>query len=222
MSTIRLMVFATVVMGLASCGCERLNVALNYHEPRPVYRSHIDVGHICTDGCLDHYYNGSEVVVLRGHRHGHGCGHYWDGSHWGVTVSRGHAPAVHVCGPRCHNHFWNGSRLVVLGSGHHHNDSCGHQWDGRHWVVVSRTRHHNDVHVDVAPRVHVTTTHHHGPACGCVYDRSGSKWVKVSAGHIHGAGCGHVHRDGRWSVTIESPNNENRVKIHPRKIKRGN
>ncbi len=177
MSVTRLMMFVTVVVGVASCGCERLNVSMNYHEPRPVYRTQIDVGHICTEGCLDHYYNGSEVVVLRGHRHGYGC---------------------------------------------------GHQWNSSYWVVVSQPQHYDNVQVEVAPRrhnvtprVHVPTTHRHGPACGCVYNRAGSKWVKVSGGHIHGLGCGHVLHNGRWSVIIQSPSHNNRVKIHPRRIRRG-
>ncbi len=166
MSATRILVFTTVVLGVVSWGCRTSRISMIHHEPRPVVYTNVAVGHVCTEECLDHYYNGSEIVVLRRHRHGYGC---------------------------------------------------GHRWDGHNWVVIRRPRRH----ANVAPRVAVTTTHHHGPACGCVYNRAGSKWVKVSAGHIHGEGCGHVFYNGRWSLTTKSPHYKKRDKIYPKRVRRG-
>jgi hypothetical protein len=43
--------------------------------------------HVCTRACRNHYYDGRTVVTIKGHRHGPGCGHYWDGTYW-VRVRR--------------------------------------------------------------------------------------------------------------------------------------
>lgn len=47
----------------------------------------IPSGHRCTADCLDHYYDGSQVVVLKGHRHDRGCGHAFNGTHW-IDIKR--------------------------------------------------------------------------------------------------------------------------------------
>ncbi len=54
-------------------------------SPRSVVRSgrHVRTAHVCTRDCNHHYHDGSKLVVLqKGHRHGPGCGHRWDGHRW--------------------------------------------------------------------------------------------------------------------------------------------
>lgn len=89
--------------------------------------------HVCTPDCHDHFWNGSRLVTLRGHRHGPDCGHVWKGRHW-VAAGRSRGPAEHVCTRDCHNHVHDGRRLVTLRD-HRHGPNCGHTWNGRHWIA---------------------------------------------------------------------------------------
>ncbi len=54
-------------------------------------RSHPErrVRHVCTRECHHHYHDGAKVVTIRGgHKHGRGCGHNWNGTHWVVAGKR--------------------------------------------------------------------------------------------------------------------------------------
>lgn len=64
-------------------------VAAPPHKPAPPPGK--TVAHVCTRACHDHYYDGRRVITLTGHRHGPGCGHYWDGHHW-VTMGKTRLP----------------------------------------------------------------------------------------------------------------------------------
>lgn len=196
------------LIGLAGLlsGCEG-GLAVNYYdEPRAVQ---VTAGHVCGPEC-DHYYDGARYVVVRGHHHHPGCGHILEGSHW---ILVGKAPAsvrgAHVCGPSCHDHYWDGGKIVVIGGKHRHGPGCGHYFDGTHWVLaVSRGPDHAVVEVGKAPatRVHpapervVRIPAPPGDARYYVYDRSGSKWLKVKSGHVHGPKCGHVVVEGYWCL----------------------
>lgn len=43
--------------------------------------------HVCTPDC-SHYYRGGVVVESRGHRHGRGCGHVFDGRRWVARIEK--------------------------------------------------------------------------------------------------------------------------------------
>lgn len=114
---------------------------------------------------------------------------------------------AHVCTPEC-NHYYEGAKVIVVQGGHHHGPGCGHVLEGAHWVVVARLERaptraqppHRVYLPSPPPTKTVVRQHRHGPNCGCVFDRSGSKWVVVGEEHVHGPGCGHVYVRGRWSV----------------------
>ena len=84
-------------------GC--VTVLRHEHYRRPVRRTHVHTTHVhprtvCTHDCPDCYYDGSRVVVIKGHRHGPGCGHHWDGRNW-VVVRKVRPPVgVKVVPPR--------------------------------------------------------------------------------------------------------------------------
>ena len=114
----------------------------------------------------------------------------------------------HICTPAC-VHYYDGARYVVSRGRHHHGHGCGHVFDGAHWVVaVVRTPAPRVVEVHEAPaaRVHpgpvrvVEIPPPPGPVNIYVFDRHGSKWLRIAKGHVHGPGCGHVHVEGRWSL----------------------
>jgi hypothetical protein len=115
-----------------------------------------------------------------------------------VYVDRGH-----ICGPGC-GHYWDGGRYVVVTRGHRHGPGCGHVLTDNRWVVAVSGPHGNAVvaHGDVhpAPVRAVRIPPPPGRADYYVYSRSGSKWVKVRAGHRHGPGCGHIVVDGHWCL----------------------
>jgi len=198
----------SIVVGI-SAGCSDGAVSFHYYDdppPRQVTVVHVEQGHVCTPACAHYYDDGRYIVVKRGHRHGPGCGHVFDGGRWMVAVA---APRhVHVCTHDCHHHYWNGSKLMVL-KGHRHGPGCGHVFDGSHWVVAVAGGPHGGVvkvHKAPAARVHPAPTRvievgpPPGPVNLYVFDRRGSKWLKISKGHSHGPGCGHVHVEGRWSL----------------------
>ena len=123
-----------------------------------------------------------------------------------VTVV--HVEQGHVCTPAC-AHYYEGGRYIVVTRGHHHGPGCGHVFDGSRWmVVVAKGRGPDVVEVHKAPATRVHPTHTRvvevapcpGPVHLYVFDRHGSKWLKVAKGHSHGPGCGHVHVEGRWSL----------------------
>lgn len=62
-----------------------------YYEPAPV-RVYAPRGHVCGYDCHDHYWNGVELVVIGGHRHGPHCGHHWTGSRWSLVAEKAHGP----------------------------------------------------------------------------------------------------------------------------------
>jgi hypothetical protein len=37
---------------------------------------------VCGHHCHEHYWDGGRVVVMKGHVHGPGCGHDWNGRYW--------------------------------------------------------------------------------------------------------------------------------------------
>ena len=111
-----------------------------------------------------------------------------------------HVDHGHICSPGC-AHYWDGGRYVVVARGHRHGPGCGHYLaDGRWMVAVSggggtvvaqgNSHHHRAVRIPPPP----------GPEGYYVYSRSGSKWVKVRAGHRHGPGCGHIVVEGHWCL----------------------
>lgn len=135
---------------LAFAGCENGSLAINYHDHRPPpERTVVHVDHVCTEHCHHHYYDGDRVVVLREHRHGPGCGHYWDGRHWVVVVQKSpardsvrpiHGPrkvaVEHVHGPDCGCAYDRaGSKWVRVKSGHVHGPHCGHLYIEGRWVI---------------------------------------------------------------------------------------
>ncbi len=134
-----------------------------------------------------------------------GCGgrglsiHYYERE---PVVRRAPVHIDHICARDCHHHYHDGTRLVVLDDRHHHGRHCGHHWNGSHWVgAISKSPRTGHVK-RVGPGVKRVgkVGHKHGPQCGCVFDRAGSKWVVVRKGHVHGRGCGHVRIKGRWTI----------------------
>ncbi len=112
-------------------------------------------------------------------------------------VTRLHLPTTHICTHNCHDHYWDGGRVVVL-SRHRHGPNCGHYWDGSYWLSGSSSR---KARVHGSPKI-VKVKHRHSAHCGCAYDGHSRKWIKVRKGHIHGPGCGHRHKNGRWTIRI--------------------
>ena len=53
-----------------------------YREAGRCIRITTTTTHVCTPDCHEHYYDGEKLVILRGHRHGPGCGHVWNGKYW--------------------------------------------------------------------------------------------------------------------------------------------
>ena len=89
---------ACVVLGSLTClcfGCAGGSLSVDYHDHRPVrrthvHRTHVHRPHVHTHRCRDCYYDGDTLLVIKGHRHGPGCGHHWDGRRW--VVRRTKAP----------------------------------------------------------------------------------------------------------------------------------
>jgi hypothetical protein len=77
---------------------------------------------------------------------------------------------------------------------------------GRWIVAVSGPNGHVRVEGGPAVRVHeppgrvVRIPDPPGPVNVYVFDRRGSKWLKIRAGHVHGPGCGHVQFEGHWCI----------------------
>ncbi|RME40765.1 MAG: hypothetical protein D6788_02690 [Planctomycetota bacterium] len=188
------------ILGMAGCSGASFSFHYDEHHYRPARPTYVRVDHVCTRACTNHYWDGSHVVVLRGHHHGPGCGHYWDGHHWVLRVEKHVSPSVsvHVCTKRCH-HYWDGHKLVEL-TGHVHGPGCGHHWDGRHWVISVR-KGKKSAHVRVGPKkVKRRAPHRHSATCGCVYDPHRGTWIRIGKGHRHHRGCGHVFVNGRWTL----------------------
>jgi len=55
--------------------------------------------HVCTRSC-SHYWNGSRIIEVRGHRHGPHCGHSWNGTYWVVVGGRGGTTVIPKGGRR--------------------------------------------------------------------------------------------------------------------------
>ncbi len=207
--------FAALGLFPLAAGCDGGGFALEYHDHRPPPPVYVEPVHVCTHECHHHYWDGGKLVVLKGHRHGPGCGHVFEGGHWVLfSAGSGHlhvdAGPVHICTHECHHHFWDGGKLVVL-KGHRHGPGCGHHFDGRHWVVVAGRPDH--LHVEAGP-VHICThdCHHH------YWD--GTKLVMLK-GHRHGPGCGHVFKDSRWVLVGKGPAKAPRKGPPPRRVKKG-
>ncbi|MBI4716798.1 MAG: hypothetical protein HY763_03260 [Planctomycetes bacterium] len=180
--TSRMRVIGSACLALVAGGCHDGGFSFDYAEGRKGKVTHV-AAHICSDHCA-HYYEGSRVVVIRGvHRHGPGCGHFFDGAHW-VLVT--HAPppttvVVHEPAPR---------PTVVI-----------QEPQPRTTVVVRQPQPRPPVVIAPPPTKRVVVTEHrHGPGCGHAFDRAGNKWVAGGHGHVHRPGCGHVYVGGRWTV----------------------
>lgn len=137
----------SITLGCLGCADGRFSFSYYDHKPRPVRVTHVHrhARHVCTHDCHDCYWNGVKVVMLTGHRHGHGCGHVWDGGNWviarKVNAKRMHpGPAKvkkvrHVHGPSCgcaynrHGHKW-----VKIKRGHVHGPGCGHVYIEARWT----------------------------------------------------------------------------------------
>lgn len=152
------------VLGLGSLlivGCLLSGCAVHYHDydDRPQQVVHVNRSHVCGPDCHEHYWNGSRVVVIRGHRHGPGCGHDWDGRYW-VLVSKTpvhkepvyihKAPAKHVDPP---GKVIHGGPYRVSKVKHVHNAHCGCVYHPQRkvWIIVE------------------SEGHVHGPGCGHFY-----------------------------------------------------
>ena len=141
-------VVATVLVCL---GCRGGSFSLNLYDydPPPVRVTHVHrhVDHVCSYDCHDHYWDGARVVVVSDHRHGHGCGHVWDGMHWVVVIKRrvnrahhDHPTRVvkvkHAHGPSCghvyhhHKHKW-----LKIKKRHVHGHHCGHVFIEGRWSI---------------------------------------------------------------------------------------
>lgn len=126
---------SSILLTVSVLGCSGGSFSFAYYDDAPVRTVRVHTEHVCTHDC-HHFYNGTRLVVIDGHRHGHGCGHHWDGGHWIVSLALGgHGPSAHICSRSCHHHYHDGTRLVVL-SGHRHGHGCGHRWSGKLWVSV--------------------------------------------------------------------------------------
>ncbi len=194
-------------------GCGDGSFSFDYFDddrPRRARVVHVDTGHHCGPGC-EHFYDGGRYVVIQGHRHGPGCGHLLEGPHW-IVVQRSAPVATHVehvCSYDCHHHYWDGGRLVVIQGRHRHGPGCGHAFDGRRWLVtVSRGPDRVVVEGGRGPAARaqpgpdrvVRIPAPPGPVNVYVFDRRGSKWLRIAKGHVHGPGCGHAHVEGHWCL----------------------
>ena len=130
------------LLGCAA-GCHEASVSVNYHESRPTRETRVHVTHVCTPECR-HFYDGDRVVVIRErHRHGPGCGHYFNGRHWVVQVRHDPGPpprkrvvTEHRHGPNCGCVFdRSGSKWVAVEQGHVHGPGCGHARVNGRWVL---------------------------------------------------------------------------------------
>ncbi len=74
---------AGLLLMLPGLGCAHGSLSVGYYDEEPVRHRHART-YVRTHGCPDCYYDGDRIVVIRGHRHGPGCGHRWDGRHWVV------------------------------------------------------------------------------------------------------------------------------------------
>ena len=150
---------------IACTACERVSFSYYERGPRPVHRR---TTHVCTKDCHHHYHDGTRLVVTRGHRHGPGCGHVWNGRYW---VPERKTVVYHVHKPK--------PKPVVV---HKHKPVGVHKHKARPGkkFVLKTAR----------------------PGKYYVYDRRGSKWVKIRKGHVHGPGCGHVYVDGVWCLHV--------------------
>jgi hypothetical protein len=103
---------ALTLLGLGTAvtlGCSGGRYSFHYYDDDPpparvvhVHKhrvpAHTHTVHVCGRDHGDCYWDGERVVVIRGHRHGPGCGHAWDGKHWIIVkkappkVRRIHAP----------------------------------------------------------------------------------------------------------------------------------
>ena len=82
--------FATSLLIPVGAGCNGGGFSFSYHDRRPVKVWHVHT-HVCTEACDHCYYDGVKFVALeKGHRHGPGCGHVWNGKHW-VLAEKGKA-----------------------------------------------------------------------------------------------------------------------------------
>ncbi len=122
-----------------SVGCTDGRFSFNYYDHGPrhrrVKRVHVLERHVCTRDCHDHYWDGSAVVVLSGHRHHRGCGHVWDSGHW-ITVGKGRArhsrpnkiiKVAHKHGRDCGCVYsGRGHKWIKVKKGHVHGPHCGH------------------------------------------------------------------------------------------------
>jgi len=125
---------------LIPLGCSLGSLSIHHHEDGPRRVKRVPHRHVCSRSCHDHYYDGSDVVVIRGrHRHGPDCGHDWDGHHW-VVVTKGKARVReherHVHSASCGCVFEpRGQKWVRVRRGHVHGPHCGHvRVEGR-WTI---------------------------------------------------------------------------------------
>ena len=189
--------FAPLV-GILVAGCNGGSLSFAYHDHEPAHPRHVDRVHVCTPDCHHHYHDGTRLVVLKGHRHGPGCGHVWTGKRWVVARKVPTRHVRHVCTPDCHHHYHDGTKVVVL-KGHRHGPGCGHKWNGKHWVRVAQRPAYPPRAVPTprrVPRAVPAPT----PVHNRVYDRATGKWVAIHPNHVHGRGCGHVYINGRWCI----------------------
>ena len=183
-------------------GCHGGGFAISFddsHHRSPRRHHYDEPSHVCVRGCNHHYYNGSRLVSLRGHRHRSGCGHHWSGTYWVVAASLAHRHRdAHVCSRSCHHHYYNGTSLVSLRN-HRHGSGCGHSWSGTFWIRALGGSHGHQAHHVCSRGCH---RHYH----------NGTNLVTIS-GHRHRDGCGH-----RWSGTywvVASTRDHPRKKAHP-------
>jgi len=155
----------TSVVALAVTGCFGKSMSFSYYEPDHVRvkRVYLPSHHVCSHRCHEHYWDGRGVVVLRGHRHGPGCGHHWDGGYW-KGIRKGNVKKIH---PR--------HRRGVVKKGHVHGPGCGHHWDGRYWKKAHKGKVKKD-HTRRGRGV-IKKGHVHGAGCGHHWD--GRKWKSV-------------------------------------------
>lgn len=113
-------------------GCDKRDDEVRYVR--------VDQRHVCSIDCDEHYVRDSKVVVVRGHRHGSGCGHEWDGRQWVIVRTPSKVVVKgHVCTPRCAHYYDQNGKVVVL-RGHRHGRDCGHVYDGQRWTVRTVVR----------------------------------------------------------------------------------
>lgn len=143
--------FVVVLAALASPGCVVHRHRVVHHDPAP--RT------VVVEPDDERYWDGAAFVVVRGHRHGPGCGHYYHHGCWHLH------PENHVYIVDGHRHY--GVRASAV---HVHSEHCGHAWDGVRWVYVrghvhrpgcGHFYHHGGWHVHGASHVYVHKGHGH-------------------------------------------------------------